>query len=440
MTAPNHIAGGFTFTGIFASILGINILADYRLIPIIIFAALLPDIDHPKSIIGRMFLPISKSINRRFGHRTITHSLIVWILLTALISAFQAAYFPTIKVAQIFCLAYGSHLLFDMVTQQGIPLFYPFKKNACVLPGRSELRLRSGNIRHEAICLCIFIVSGVFMKPLFADGFWTSYNRLFGTMAHVKSEFNKSDDLLRIDFTVQNGSDQSAASGICIAIDNSSMVLLDEQDDFQQYPQKGQILKDLYPIHTGRKFGFEQGEFADIGIDSMRILFAESKYTELKMFGSKKFSYLNNGIATNKKNLSLKYPNELIISEINDYNPVFYETSPDIAAKESEINLYRTKYKSDLASYRQQLQSYDQAAQAMDEERDPVKKEIMMIQFNQMKAPTPPNAIEDKIKRLETEIIKIKAVDSKKHQKALREAETKPLSFSGSYQKLKIYD
>jgi len=46
MTAPNHLVGGFTFTGIFGSLLGINILSDQRLLPIILVACLLPDIDH----------------------------------------------------------------------------------------------------------------------------------------------------------------------------------------------------------------------------------------------------------------------------------------------------------------------------------------------------------------------------------------------------------
>jgi len=46
MNAPNHLVGGFTFTGIFGSLLGINILSDQRLLPIILIACLLPDMNH----------------------------------------------------------------------------------------------------------------------------------------------------------------------------------------------------------------------------------------------------------------------------------------------------------------------------------------------------------------------------------------------------------
>ncbi len=37
--------------------------------------SLLPDIDHPESLIGRIFHPLSKYIRRKYGHRTVTHSV-----------------------------------------------------------------------------------------------------------------------------------------------------------------------------------------------------------------------------------------------------------------------------------------------------------------------------------------------------------------------------
>jgi inner membrane protein len=56
-----------------------------------------------------------------------------------------------------------------MVTLAGIPLFYPFYKNPCVLPANPE-REWSGNIRQEGIILLCF-VSYFFMQDLFANGF-----------------------------------------------------------------------------------------------------------------------------------------------------------------------------------------------------------------------------------------------------------------------------
>ena len=39
-------------------------------------ASLLPDLDLPPSKIGRLFWFVSVPLERRFGHRTLTHSLV----------------------------------------------------------------------------------------------------------------------------------------------------------------------------------------------------------------------------------------------------------------------------------------------------------------------------------------------------------------------------
>jgi inner membrane protein len=57
-----------------------------------------------------------------------------------------------------------------MVTLAGIPLFYPFIKNPCVLPANPEMRIRSGNIdKKEYSFMFCFLLS--FMQDLFANGF-----------------------------------------------------------------------------------------------------------------------------------------------------------------------------------------------------------------------------------------------------------------------------
>ena len=41
----------------------------------VVLASLLPDIDTSSSMIGRLFGPIAEIIERRVGHRTLTHSV-----------------------------------------------------------------------------------------------------------------------------------------------------------------------------------------------------------------------------------------------------------------------------------------------------------------------------------------------------------------------------
>jgi len=438
VTAPNHIVGGFTFTGIFAAIGGINILQDYRLLPIILLATLLPDIDHTKSIIGKAFYPIAKVINRKYGHRTITHSLIVLLALTAGISAFQSAYFPSIKAAQVFGLAYASHLIFDMMTVQGVPLFYPFKKHPCVLPGNPEMRLRTSSVRQETAVFCFFMVSAIFMKPLFANGFWTSYNSLFGSLKHIVSEYNKSEDLILVDFTIQHGSELLQHTGLCLEVSGSDITIINKKKQFESYPADGQMIRDIYPKHTRMKHSYQQGQFHDLSIDSVHALFRRGKYTRFELQGSYQFLYIEDGIEHKKRKLKLDYPNQLILREIPDSTAVEYITNPSIQSKREEINMYRTIHHQAMEAYEFELADYNELEQAMQQETDHIKKELLMIEFSKLKRPTPPASINQKINRLQSDIRALQQKDTQDYQKALKAAERPSLTFSGSYERLLI--
>ena len=167
MTAPNHVAGGIVFTGLFASLFTINIFANPVYIIITIVSCLIPDIDHTKSLIGKMFYPVAKWLSVNYGHRTITHSLL-FITSISIISIFIEKIFSNnLEISLIIFFGILSHLILDMVTLQGIPLFYPFKKNPCVLPANPDLRIRSGDIKAEGIAFFIFAVLTIFMQDLF---------------------------------------------------------------------------------------------------------------------------------------------------------------------------------------------------------------------------------------------------------------------------------
>ncbi len=438
MTAPNHIIGGFTFTGVFASIAGINILQDYRLLPVILIASLLPDIDHTKSIIGKCFYPIAKAINRKYGHRTITHSLIVLIALTALVSAFQAAYFPDIKIAQVFGLAYGSHILFDMMTIQGVPLFYPFKKNPCVLPGNPEMRIRTSSIRQESMVFCVFMTTAVFLQPLFANGFWTSYNSLFGTLKHIVSEYNKSKDLIIVDFTLQHGSELTQHKGLCVAVNTSKITIITKKKQFESYPKEGQQITNITPTHTKMKHTFRQGDLIDISADSLMRFVAAHKCTKLDMQASTKFYVVENTIETKKSKLSLSYPNQLYIKEIPQENKAQYVTSPGIASSRDQIALLQAQYNKAYSQYQQELDQYQALRSKMETTTAYVAKQMLMEQLDATKEPTPPKSIEDKILDYKLRIKSYEQEDRLRYQTALGKQVHIPLTFTGTYEKLLI--
>jgi len=96
--------------------------------------ALLPDIDSPAARIWQG-LPFfghiaEEALNPVLQHRNITHSLLGFGLISYLIyrlglhiPGYWGLDVPKIEIA--FFLAYGSHLVADAITVQGIPLFFP---------------------------------------------------------------------------------------------------------------------------------------------------------------------------------------------------------------------------------------------------------------------------------------------------------------------------
>ncbi|MBO0950875.1 metal-dependent hydrolase [Fibrella forsythiae] len=197
MQGYNHVAGGIVFSGIFASFHDVNVFAQPSLIGATVFCALLPDVDHVSSTIGKVFYPLATYLQSRYGHRTITHSIFCYALFCCLIWLLPHGYF-------VCCFyAFGSHLLFDMCTRSGVPLLYPFSRRPFVLPANPGMRLSSTDHRGELVVLAIFILIGSFCQPLMAKGFWTTYNEAFATWEHVDRESKRSRDLLQVTWSDQ---------------------------------------------------------------------------------------------------------------------------------------------------------------------------------------------------------------------------------------------
>jgi inner membrane protein len=59
MSGINHVAGGVVFTGILGSFWNVNLFERVEYLVVCVVCSLLPDIDHTKSLMGRIFFPIS---------------------------------------------------------------------------------------------------------------------------------------------------------------------------------------------------------------------------------------------------------------------------------------------------------------------------------------------------------------------------------------------
>ncbi|MGV3344237.1 metal-dependent hydrolase [Enterobacteriaceae bacterium LUAb1] len=129
MTAEGHVIFALA-SAIFASRAEFTpVLAEgdwWHIIPAALLTCLLPDIDHPQSLLGQRIKWLSKPIARVFGHRGFTHSLLAIISgIILLKTKFPASTWLPADVFQGMIVGYLSHIIADILTPAGVPLLWP---------------------------------------------------------------------------------------------------------------------------------------------------------------------------------------------------------------------------------------------------------------------------------------------------------------------------
>ncbi|TWT16083.1 metal-dependent hydrolase [Planomicrobium sp. CPCC 101079] len=157
MTGKTHIIGGITASLAFAQTTNYD---PFILVGAGVIGAILPDICHGGSKIGRTLPLLSKVINTLFGHRTFTHSLLFLVLMAVLMnkSIPNEAFTAGVLVGM------ASHLLLDMATKNGIKLLFPIKVTV-----RFPITAKTGGAAENAVfaALSLFTVYfgyGVFIS------------------------------------------------------------------------------------------------------------------------------------------------------------------------------------------------------------------------------------------------------------------------------------
>jgi inner membrane protein len=332
MQGFNHIAGGVAFTGIFASFIDVNIFKKPEYLIVTVFFALLPDIDHTRSPVGKLFYPLARWLDRKYGHRTITHSLLFFVCLVAIMQGFEFLFLGSSTLTFIGAMAYFSHLIFDMCTRSGIPLFYPVTSARCVLPGNPNLRIASGDMKSETVIFFLFIGLTLTCMPLMSQGFWTTYNNAFATISHLEREYLTSKDVIAVEL-LSNGKRITAD---VVDVNSGDAVLFDK--DFIKINKQDASIIALN--HTGRTAEKARLEFDDISTDSLRSLL-KGHVMELKCVSTYPVRYTLDGERFEKSSLDIAYKSGF------DFSPVEVDTRPIIAKIEgnkAEIKKLTAEY------------------------------------------------------------------------------------------------
>lgn len=147
MTGKTHIIGGIAASLAYAHFAGTD--------PVLttgagILGAVIPDICHGGSKIGKKMPLLSKIINLIFGHRSFTHSLLFLIAVAFLMDTF----FPNDTIKMGLIIGMISHYILDMGTKSGIQLFFPV-----TLKVRFPITTRTGSKTENLIFSLLALIS-----------------------------------------------------------------------------------------------------------------------------------------------------------------------------------------------------------------------------------------------------------------------------------------
>ncbi|MCE0732463.1 metal-dependent hydrolase [Halomonas sp. G15] len=151
MLAPTHmIAGQAAFIAVSLGVGHAPTLPEAWLAAA---AGLLPDLDKRHGIVGRLFPWLSEPLEYRFGHRTLTHSLLASVVLALMLWPLLPRGVWLAVVA-----GYASHPVADMLTPAGVEWFWPARWR-CVLPGNERYRMRAMGWGELACAVLLAVVT-----------------------------------------------------------------------------------------------------------------------------------------------------------------------------------------------------------------------------------------------------------------------------------------
>jgi len=125
-----------------------------------LFGALLPDLDHSQSLLGRRLRIVSTPLGWFTTHRGVTHTIVAALLVLLI-----GWYFLPHMIAIGLALGYASHLAGDMLTYTGLKVLWPLYRGKVYLMPRG-LRLSTGG-RVEALLALVIALAVVWQIAVY---------------------------------------------------------------------------------------------------------------------------------------------------------------------------------------------------------------------------------------------------------------------------------
>jgi membrane-bound metal-dependent hydrolase YbcI (DUF457 family)/uncharacterized coiled-coil protein SlyX len=241
MRAPTHIVFGiFSATSVF-SLFSAALHKDLVAVGAVIIGSLLPDIDSPKSTLGRLLPFASTAIERQWGHRTITHGLLMWMALAVLLlplCVWRKAVYGALLIG------YLSHLLIDCATKAGVPLFYPHTA-VCVIPGNGKYRVKTGSLAEQGVLIVLLLLLLLVFPISSIGGTWKALRYLMATQSTAYSDYRESTTETVLEFEGRWRASRQPVEGRGLILEGSpTRFLIAFGGQVWSYGEQGDILPD----------------------------------------------------------------------------------------------------------------------------------------------------------------------------------------------------
>jgi inner membrane protein len=204
MMAKTHLALGVTVASLALS------TADPLTLGIAAAATQLPDVDTSRSLAGRIVLPLSRFLEHRFPHRTITHSFLATGVI-AVLSLPLRWMSPGAMFWHALVIGYFFGWFGDVFTKQGVAAFWPGTMARLVIPGNPRLRLSTGTKAEYCVLVLILCGFGFSLHLHSVGGLMRSFSSLLGQPEGVVALWQKESLRYRIIAHIEGRNVVSAA-------------------------------------------------------------------------------------------------------------------------------------------------------------------------------------------------------------------------------------
>jgi inner membrane protein len=171
--------------------------ADPLVVSVGAIAGLLPDVDLSKSPAGRILFPISSFLEKRFPHRSCTHSILASIVVGAVVYGMAYGSVISWRLAHAIEIGYTFGYLVDLITKSGIQLFFPTTLR-CVVPGNRNLRLSTGSNWEYGILVLVVAALLLVLNINTHGGMGFTFNEILATPRGVQELMNQKGNTHQI--------------------------------------------------------------------------------------------------------------------------------------------------------------------------------------------------------------------------------------------------